>query len=260
MGIAEDWPEYDPDTKLVVSITSGTATLTSASKLENKGDFDLAQIAAAVFKNGAFEAGIAVHPVTGVLSLDSGISVSTDDTLEFRFIAQMQLSLPWISRVVFKRAAFMTVASGDSTTTFDSTTNAMPVPGINIAFGFTAAPDFDFKVGMKVAGADGASEDLRVTTRLTDCPDDGTYVDIDLGNTSTAPTHTADFSMMDATDAAIELKAELASGTTNPRQTSSWRVLFWDRGQVPIYPTGFPTSGTLLVQSKVGSGMKLNDP
>ena len=144
MGITDEWPEYGPDLELKVDIRGGIATLISPSKLKNKAEFDPAapNIVGSVFKNGAFETAISIHVATGNLDFEDEVSVSTNDVLELRFVGQLQLSEPWISRLVVQRSAFMTVASGDSTTTFNSTTNAMPIPAVNLCFGWDASEDF----------------------------------------------------------------------------------------------------------------------
>jgi hypothetical protein len=259
MSIFDEWPEYGPDIEIKLDITSSVASLIGPSTLKNKGDFDLdaPNILGAAFKNGAFATGITINGTTGALAFASNISVSTNDELELRFVGQLQLSKPWISRVIVKRSVFMKVASGDSVTVFNASTNAMPVPQVDDCFGWNTGRDL--KVGAKVIGKDGASQDLRLTTRIGGDPDDASYLDVDL-DSSSAQEHVADFGQGTASDEAVEIMGHLrsASSTTTPRQEETWRILFWDRGLVPDYDENFPNAGTeLLAQIKAGSGLKL---
>ena len=259
MSVTDEWPEYRPDLQIKVDITSGSMTLASPSALLNYSEFDLAapEIRGVIYKNGAKQGSVTISSSTGALSA-SAVSVTTNDQIEIRFFALGRLSLPWFTRHRLERSVFFTVPAGNSIFLFDSSNNPMPVPAFDLTFGWDG--NDNLKLGFKVMGDDGASQDLTVYTRLFgNCPNSNSSTVIDLDDTTNAQTHVSTFTKgnMDA-DAEVEL--HLKSGTGSTRQEDRVRIFFQLRDDLPTYNTSFPTSGTLIKQVKDGTGLKVYRP
>jgi hypothetical protein len=248
MGISDQWPEFMPTITLVLTVSSGTLTLGS-SKVENVTDYGWSpiQLRGTLWKNGAKVAGLAIDSSTGAITLGSGVAVSNGDQIEARFFFVGRASDPFIGRMIGKRSCFMTV-SGDGSTTFDADDNPMPVPTWDLTFGWDT--NGKFKVGVMISSADGAGEDMMLKTRLLGSPAaKESSTAIDLSNTSTAQTHTADFYDADV-DVAWEAEFSLANGTGTPRVVDTIRVVFFEPTEIGTYPASFPTSGTKLEITK----------
>jgi len=253
-GIEQQWPEFGPNPEMNIRVENGTLSLTGTNKLLNHAKFDLTSpdIRALAFKDGTFQKELSINSSNGDLTMDS-FSVSTDDIVEIRFRYVSTLSTPWITRVTMERTLRLKVPAGTSTTTFDGTNNTMPVPSIDMTFGWDAGDKL--KLGFKVNGDDGASEDAKVSTRLTTCPDDKKTTTLDL-DTSNTQTHVSNLDQWEGPEDQ-EFSYWLKSSTSDTRQEDRWRVVLTDRISVPDYNTNFPTSGTLLKQRSDSGAVKL---
>jgi len=256
VSITQDWPEYGPDVKLQASITSGVMTLVGAnSQLVNYADFDVAddQVVGWVVQNGTKVATLSINASTGAITMSS-VNVSTGDQIIFEFKYMGLLSLDWFSRFTAMRSLIFTVPAGTSTTTFDATTNKMPVPGFDLAFGWDG--NNKLKVGIAPTSTDGAGQSLNVYTRLFGGGTlDENATTVNLGNSS-AQTNTSTFGKT-GVPFDCEIEWYLQSGTGTTRQEERVRLTFQSMDKIPSYPASFPTSGKLLTQSKVGQGLKL---
>ncbi|MFH1464325.1 MAG: hypothetical protein ABIO70_08050 [Pseudomonadota bacterium] len=248
MGVFDEWPEFMPTISLVLTVSSDVLTL-GTSAVENVGDYDWSpiQLRGTILKNGSKVANLSIDSGTGAITLASGIAVSNGDVIEARFHFVGTISDPFLGRMIGERSCFMTVA-GDGSTTFDDTYNVMPVPSWNLAFGWDGTNKLE--VGVMVLDDDGASEDMQLSTRLLGMPQSKeSGVSIDLSNTSTAQTHTADFSDADL-EVACEMSFALSTGNSNPRVKDTIRLILFEAAEIGSYPAGFPSSGTMLEVSK----------
>ncbi len=246
-GIGENWPDFMPVVTLVIEVSSGSLSLGS-SAVENYTDFDWGpdQLFASLWKNGTKATNLSISSSTGAVTLGSAVGVSDDDEIEVRFDFVGKVSNPWGTRVIGRRACYMTV-SGDSTTTFDEDDNPIPVPTWDLTFGFDA--NDRLKVGVRVTDDDGATQDMTVKTRLWGLPQaKETSTTVDLSSTS-VQTHTADFY-----DRELELAAEirfiLANGVGTTKVEDTIRLLLFDATLLSAYDTGFPTTGILVNVTK----------
>ncbi len=249
MGVNDQWPEYMPTIKLELTVSSGTLSIGTNSSLENEGDYSWspAQVRGTLWKNDSFVSKLSINSTTGAITMASGISVSNNDEIEARFEFVAKVSLPWVTRVYGQRSCTMTV-SGDGTTTFDDSTNAMPVPSWNLAFGWDG--DDKLKVGVKVVSADSSSEDITLRTRLygPDAASESSTT-IDLSDTTNAQTHTASFYQRDVKVAA-QMQFKLANATSNPKVQDTINILIFEPTEVDGYPASFPTTGTMVTVTK----------
>lgn len=248
MGVDDQWPEFMPTITLVLTVSSGTLTL-GTSTVENYADYGWSpdQLRGTIWKNNAKVAGLSISSSTGAITLASGIAVSNGDLIEARFLFVGKASDPFVGRMIGKRACFMTVA-GSGSTTFDEDDNPMPVPTWNLAFGWDANKKLE--AGVMVVDDDGASQDMMLRTRLLGGPlAKESSTAIDLSNTSTAQTHTADFYDSDV-EVACEIEFSLANGTGTPRVVDTIRIVFFEPTEIDGYPASFPTSGTCLEITK----------
>ena len=250
-GYGNQWPTKGPAVEMHVKVESGTLSLVSTNELKNPGDFDFTgpDLRGLVFVNGSFQTSLSINSSTGAITLSS-FSVSTDDIVEFRFKFNGTVSDPWISRLELERTLRLKVPSGTSTTDFDSSTNTMPVPSVDITFGWDGSDKL--KLGFRVNGDDSASQDAVAATKLSDCPDDYSSTVVDLDSSSTQ-THTSTFTKWEGPQAQRVIWT-LKSGTGDTRVEDRWMLEFTDRLSVPSYDSNFPTTGILLKQRKMANG------
>jgi hypothetical protein len=248
MGVSDEWPEFMPTITIVLTVSSGTLTLGS-SKVENVSDYDWSpiQLRGTLLKNGTKVANLSINSSTGAITLASGIAVSNGDEIEARFHFVGKTSIPFVGRMIGERSCIMTV-SGDGSTTFDGSTNVMPVPTWDLCFGWDGSGKL--KVGVMVVDDDSSSEDMQLKTRLLGMPQSKeTSTTIDLSNTSTAQTHTADFGDTDL-EVACEMSFQLVNANSNPRVKDTIRLILYEATEIDSYPAGFPSSGTMLEVTK----------
>jgi hypothetical protein len=253
-GYGEQWPEKGPNVELHVNVSSGTLSLTGTNKVTNYSDFDFTapNLRGLVFVNGSYQDELAIASATGAITLSS-FSVSTDDIVEFRFRLVGTVSDPWTTRLQLDRTLRLEVPAGTSTTDYDSSNHVMPVPSIDLTFGWDGSDKL--KLGFKVNGDDGASQDATVATRLSTCPDKTSSSTLDLDSSSTQ-THVSTFTQWEGADQAL-LSYHLKSSTAETRVEDRWQIIVCDRLSVPGYPGGFPTSGVRLKQRSVSGALKL---
>lgn len=260
MGIGQGtYPDFMPEFDLVLGVTGGVLSVASGSVLQNVGDFAWGgspEVTGRILKNGTEATTLSIHSTTGVVTA-STVSVATGDHIVVEFTYSGPDGWPWAQKMVLTRSALMDVGAGTSTTTFDGTTNVMPVPGYELTFGWDA--NDNWKVGVHVLGDDGASQDLTLTTRrLPNQTESASSTTIDL-DTSTVQTHTAAFNKS-GISGNWEIDLHLASGTGSTRMEDRVRFVFTDATQVPSYPGNFATAGVRTVQSKSGGKLKIGAP
>lgn len=252
MGVDEDWPEYTPDTSLTVVITSGQLTL-SNSTLDNYDNYSWNpdEVHGAIWKNSTRVATLSIDSSDGSITLSSAISVSQGDLVEVRLQFVGNLSTPWYSKALLRRAAFVVVPAGNASYTFDSTHNTMPVPEWDMAFGWDS--NGYLKVGFSVDDDDGASQDMTVYTRMlgSDSASQSSST-IDLGSSS-LQTHTSTFTKGEI-QAACEMEMWLRSAASGTRQESRSRIVLVKFDEVDSYPSNFPTTGAMLHQEEASGG------
>ncbi|MFZ5480478.1 MAG: hypothetical protein ACOZNI_27195 [Myxococcota bacterium] len=256
MGVEDDWPAFCPNLELKLDVTNGTLSFVSPSKLVNYADYDVTnkEVRGAIFKNGVKQGSLTISATDGAITAGT-FSVSTGDTIEVRVRAVHRTSLPWYTHAALERSAVMTVPSGNSQTTFDGSNNVVTVPSFDLAFGWDA--NNNFKVGVKVTASDNASQSFSVTTRLHGtCPNAASSTTFSATDTTNTQTHVASFTKSDMTSEAV-LEMSLQSAASAPYQKDRWLLFFQEGPDVPTYPTGFPTSGTLLKQERVANSTKL---
>ncbi len=249
MGVDNRWPDFMPTISLELTVSSGTLSIGTNSALENHGDYDWSpdQVRGKLLKNGTFASLLSINSSTGAITMASGISVSNNDEIEASFEFVSKVSNPWVTRIYGLRVCTMTV-SGDGTTTFDDSSNTMPVPGWKLAFGWDATDKL--KVGVKVDDADGSSRDISLSTRLWGPGGaDDSSTTIDLSDTTNAQTHTADFKQHDIKVAA-QVQFSLANSASNPKVEDTINLLLFEPTEVDSYPTNFPTTGTMITVTK----------
>ncbi len=251
MGVGKEWPDYMPTVDLSLTVTSGSLTVGATSKVVNYDKYSWSpdQLTAAIFKNGSLAQALDIDSSDGDITLGSAIAVSEGDEIEARFHFVDKLSLDWYTRFIGDRTCFMTVGAGDSTTTFDDSTNTMPVPSFDMAFGWDGTDKL--KVGVKVNNKNGASEDMSLKTRLLasgGAQESSTTIDLD--DTTNAQTHTSSFDSTDV-EVACEMEFKLDSGTSTPKVRDTARIVIVEVTEVPDYPN-FPTTGTMLEQRRPG--------
>lgn len=258
MSVDVDWPAFGPRLDLTFDIASGVLTLGGTSKLLNPSDYVWGaedQVVATVYKNGTKAVDIAIDSSTGALTM-SQVSVTSGDHIEARFTSTGYAATPWKTTIVQRRSAFFDVPAGTSQFVFDATHTPMPVPAWDLAFGWDAGNKL--KLGFKVAGDDGATEDMTVSTRKLPSGYD-TSTAIDLDDTTNTQTHTSSFTKADI-PGSCELETVLASGTGATRMEDRFRLVLTDKTAVGSYPSGFPGSGTMLVESVNSGRWKLARP
>ncbi len=251
MGLGNNWPDFIPDLDLTLEVDSGYLDVGSGSAIDNYSDYSSRSgwLKGTLWRNGTKVSAFSIDG-SGNISLASAIPVSTNDAIEARFDFAGIASLPWVTHCLVRRAAFMKVPAGTSSTTFDGSTNVMPVPSWDLAFGWHT--DDKLKVGFKVNGDDGASQDMTVTTRLVGSDVDKSSSDtIDLDDTSSTQTHTADFVDTDV-EIACEIKTHLANATTDTHVDDTIRIVLLATTELGSYPASFPSSGTMLEHRKPG--------
>lgn len=257
MGLADEMPDFMPKPDIHANVTGGVMTFTSASKLVNVNDFkwgEPPQIIGNVYKNGTLAATISINTSTGDMAIAS-VAVSTGDHIEIRLDAVGPMAWPWNQSFGFRRSCFFDVPAGTSTTDFDATTNVMPVPALDFAFGWDN--NDKFKVGVKVIGADGAGQNYTLYTRR-DGAQQETSTTISTSDTTNAQSLTAAFGKSDI-GMQFEFEMWLKSGTGATRVEDRFHAMFTDKTQVANYPPGFPGS-CLLQQTKDAGKLKVDAP
>lgn len=260
MGIEQGtYPGFTPKFDLILEVSGGVLTLGTNSALLNVGDYTWGgspEVTGKIIKNGADAATLSINSSTGAITASS-VSVSTGDHIVVFLTYTGPASWPWEQRMVMTRSAFMDVAAGTTTTTFNGTNNTMPVPTYELTFGWDA--NDAWKVGVKVSADDGASQDLALTTRrLPAQTESASTTNIDLASTS-VQTHVASFNKSGIT-ADWEIDLALASGTGTTHMEDRVRFIFTNASQVPSYPTNFATHGVRTVQSKVSGKLQVGAP
>lgn len=251
MGIYDRWPEYMPTISLELTVSSGSMTIGANSAVENAGDYgwNPDQLRGSLWKNGSLASLLSINSSTGAITMGSAVAVSSGDVIEARFQLVCKVSDPYVTRVFGKRSCYMTVG-GDGTTTFDADDNVMPVPGLQIAFGWDA--NDKLKVGVKVDDADSSSLDITLKTRLWGPgPASESSTTIDLSDTTNAQTLTASFYERDI-EVAADIGFSLANATSNPMVKDTYSILLFEPTQIADYPSSFPTTGTMLTVTKPG--------
>jgi len=164
MSVITQWFKSGPRTEIHVDITSGSLTLTSASKLLNYADYgwNPDDVTGAIYKNGSSAATLGINSSTGAIT-SSAVSVAQGDVVEVRLEFTGKFSWPFHNKMVARRSAFLVVPAGNATFDFDDGNNKQPVPGFELGFGWDSANKL--KVGFKVASADGASQSLAAYSR-----------------------------------------------------------------------------------------------
>lgn len=257
MSVVIEWVRFSPKISVRVDITGGSLTLASSSALVNVADYpwNPAQVVASILKNSSVATTVSINSSTGALT-SSAVSVATGDAIEVRVEFTGPFSWPWSNRMIASRSAFLTVPSGTSSTEFDDSHNAQPVPGFDLGFGWDANDKLE--VGVKVGSADGASQSMTLTTRRGASSDESSST-ISLSNTSTAQEHTSVFTKADVT-ATFDVEWLLKSAAGTPRQEDRVRLQFNKKTLVASYPPGFATDNVSLVQSKSSGKLRLGAP
>jgi hypothetical protein len=248
MGVWDDWPEFGPDPHLTVNITSGTLTLGAASNLINYASYDWspAEVRASIWKNGAKAANLSIDGGDGDITLASGVAVSEGDVIELRFQYVGNLSLPFYTKALLRRSAFLTVPAGNTSVVFDDENNTMPVPAFELAFGWDGSDCL--KVALKVSDDGGASEDMTLYTRLLPTAEQSSTT-IDLDDTSSTQSLTSSFTI-DQVEVGCELEMWLKSSTGTTRQEDRFRIVLLKIDEIDAYPSGFPSTGVMLEQDQ----------
>lgn len=256
MGILDEMPTFMPKPELHISITGGSLTFAASSKLVNPADYGWspAEVTGAVYKNGSNAMALTINASTGAITANA-VSVVTGDKIEVRFDFQGPIGWPWDQKFVLRRSAFFDVPAGTSSFDFDDSTNVMPVPSLDLAFGWEAADKL--KVGVKVNGADGASQNYTLYTRRNGGPQE-TSSSISTSDTTNAQTHTSSFSKSDVTSE-CEFELWLKSGTGSTFMADRCHVIFADKTQVASYPGNFPGS-CKMTHRKVSGKIALDAP
>ncbi len=249
MAAYDDWPEFCPDPQLTVVISSGQLTLGGTSKLLNYRDYtwDPVEVRGTIWKNGNKVATLSIDSSDGDITLSSPLSVATNDPIEIRLQFIGRLSLPWYTKTLMRRSAFLTVPAGDSTFTFDSQNNSMPIPDWDLAFGWDS--NDKLKLGFRVNSDDSASQDMSLYTRMLGgavAKQSSSTIDLDSQSTQT---HTSDFTKAEV-EVACEAEMWLKSGTGTTRQEDRFRLVLMKLDEVGAYPSNFPTTGIMLEQEK----------
>lgn len=253
MPIGIEWFRVGPSLALHVDITGGVLSLTSSSQVNNIGDFPIAQVAGAIYKNGTSAASLTINGTTGAIT-SSSVNVSTGDHIEVRVEVTSPVSWPWDNRIVCRSSGFLDVPAGQSTIDFDGNTNVMPIPGLDLAFGWDA--NSYLKLGVKIMATDSASQDILALSRRPSAQETSTTIVI---TDSSVQTHTSSFTTSDITgEFELELRQRSGSGTTYAETRSMFR--FTDKTQVAAYPAGFPSDQVKIKQTKAGGKLKLGAP
>jgi hypothetical protein len=247
MTIQEQWPDYCPDPDVTIDVASGVLTLGSGSVLSNYTEFDLSapDVTASLWVNNARVRTITIAS-NGALSMTSA-QVSQNDAVEVRFHFVSPLSLPWVSRLTWTRVLKMTVPGGTSSTNFGPGGTSMPVPDLEIAFGWQSNA---LRVGVKPNDADGATQALVLSTRLVGGNASTTNVNL---ASATQQTHDSSFTYAQALDGEAEVGLDLASATSGARQEDHVRIVFqladsipaWNAATVRLYHVKSGGSGLL---------------
>ncbi len=254
MTIQIEWFRLGPKVDLHVEITGGVLTLASSSQVNNIGDFPSAQVAGAVFKNGTSAVSLTINSSTGAITCNS-VNVTTGDHIEVRVEVTSPVSWPWDNKIICRAAGFLDVPSGTSTFDFDGSTNIMPIPTLDLAFGWDS--NNDLKLGAKIIATDSASQNIVAWSRQLPLADESstTFTISETG----VQTHTASFGLSDISgDFELELRQRSSSGTTFAETRSAFR--FTDKTQVAGYPAGFPSDQVKVKQSKASNKLKLGAP
>lgn len=252
MTIEAEWPEYIPEFDVKFTITEGSVAFDSSSKITNHAKFeDLTdEVVGRILVNGSHTEDVTINASTGALSC-TAFDVSDGDTVTLLVTYYGRMSLPWYSTQLFQQKAQFDWSTGLGSVEFDTTTNAMPVPTLEIKFGWSGASDA-FKVGIKCTDDDGASQDMTLGTRLGDLsPNLASQTTIDLDIT-TEQTHTASFDKGDI-DQLFMMQLKLKSGTGTTFQENRNVILFANKDAVPDYP-----ATKLLTQTDSADGQKLS--
>ncbi len=249
MGIGNNWPEYMPTVDIGLTVSSGSMTIAAGSEVKNYSDYGWspAQLRGTLWKNGSKVRNLLVNSSTGAISMSSALAVSNADLIEARFHVVGKVSDPWGTRLIGTRSCYMTV-SGDGTTTFDDSTNTIPVPAFDLTFGWDASDDL--KVGVKMTDADGTSRDISLKTRLLGQSlafESSTTIDVD--DLTNVQNHTADFGETEI-EVACELEFTFTSADSTPYVKDVTRVVQYAASEISDYDTSFPTTGTLLEITK----------
>lgn len=249
MGDADEMPTFMPKPELHITITGGVLSFASTSKLVNPADYgwNPAEVTGTAIKNGTSNTALTINSSTGAITC-SGIGVATGDKIEVRFDFLGPVGWPWAQKFVLRRSAFFDVPSGTSSFDFDDSTNVMPVPSLDLAFGWDN--NDKLKVGVKVNNADGASQNYTLYTRRAGGPQE-TSSTVSTSDTTNAQTQTSSFSKSDVTSD-CEWELWLKSGTGSTRMEDRSHVVFADKGQLASYPSNFPGSCKLTQRKDTG--------
>jgi hypothetical protein len=256
MGIFDEYPEFTPTNDVSIDAGPNTFAFSSTSKILNPGDFPWSPpgVTGTVFKNGNSVATLSIDSSTGVITCGS-VSVGAGDHIEVRLEYAGNVSWPWRSRLFTRRSLFFDVPSSTQTFTFNGSTNAMPVPTLDFAFGWNS--NSNLQVGVKVVNADGASQSMTLYSRRPPSSQESSTT-ISLSDTTNVQTHTSSFTKSDATGD-FEFETWLKSGTGSTRVEDRVVVRFTDRGQLADYPPNFPTDQSLR-QTKDNGKLRIDAP
>jgi hypothetical protein len=239
----DDWPEIGPEPSVQAIIAGGGLTLGASSVLLHCTDFskNYPGLKGTLWKNGAWASDLGIATPSGVLTLATSVPVATGDGIEIRIEYRGRISCPWNTRATLRRAFHFAVPAGSGTLSFDG--SSMPVPRIDLAFGWTATDHL--RLGTVVLDGDGATEDMTVTSKLLEVQDpEASTSSVDL-EAQGVQVHESAFVRADL-DPSCQVEFRLKSGASLPRTEDVFTLAFQDASGIPTYPTSFPTSGTNL--------------
>jgi hypothetical protein len=251
-GPIEQWPDYCPDPDVTIDVTSGSLTVIAGSVTSNVSQFDLTapDLTCTLWKSGVRAAQLSIDAQTGAVTLPSAVPVTSGNRIELRFRFLSPLSLPWLSHLTWERVLIFDYAGVNVRHRFAPGYVAMPVPAYELAFGWETTNN-KFRLGVKPTSADGATQALKVTTRL---PGGGSqsYTNVTLTNNA-QQTHDSLFTKSQVLLGEFEAELLLASATTGPRQEDKATLSFQHADSIPAWNA--TTVG--LYQEKVGGSGKL---
>jgi hypothetical protein len=259
MTIFQEWPEFAPQLNVYITVNQGTLSISAGSAIVNFASFPAGPgedrgLIGSIWKNGSMVAELTIDANGGLTA--PSFAVIPGDVVELRVDYHQRLQLPWFCSFSGRRTAVVPITGLNQATTFDAQNNAMPVPHLDIGFGWN--PANNLQVGFKVQQTGGAAQLMQVESRLIG----GNAQNITTTSFAlvqgASHVHMASFALPAALDG-LRVEWRLASAAPgNPLQEDRLRLLFPTSQRIESWSPAFPAAGVLLSQSGVAGELKLS--